>query len=285
MKTIPFLDYYRVDRAAKFIGCEVEDIIHWGASGKIKLCVMLDMANSIFCSSMKVEILNNDLRSLPNHTEEFKELTQYSFIYNDDSIYNEDVEFFFKDDLFNPDSNSDGDFSNNIAYGHASGLWKLEQKAVMKLEMRNFYDDGLIVLPSGDMNLEGFFCCLLPDTRDYSISTADLWITREYVERILSNDLSTKIIQKPLESAGIKSVKLSKLASERHAKKREVVLVAAIFCKEKYPDECSGSIRAWANCIEKRATELLYKNGESPLSLDRIERILGKAIVGKLIVN
>ncbi|MGC8400678.1 hypothetical protein ACP3P6_06740 [Enterobacter mori] len=94
MKTIPFLDYYRVDRAAKFIGCEVEDIIHWGASGKIKLCVMLDMANSIFCSPMKVEILNNDLRSLPNHTEEFKELTQYSFIYNDDSIYNEDVEFF-----------------------------------------------------------------------------------------------------------------------------------------------------------------------------------------------
>ncbi len=68
---------------------------------------------------------------------------------------------FFKDDLFNPDSNSDGDFSNNIAYGHASGLWELEQKAVMKLEMRNFYDDGLIVLPSGDMNLEGFFvvCC------------------------------------------------------------------------------------------------------------------------------
>ncbi|HDC4320834.1 TPA: hypothetical protein O8L55_004790, partial [Enterobacter cloacae] len=109
--------------------------------------------------------------------------------------------------------------------------------------------------------------------------------TREHVERILSNDIANKIIHKPHESVGIKSVKLSKAVSERHAKKREVVLVAAIFCKEKYPNECSGSIRSWANCIEKRATELLYINGEPPLSIDRIERILGKAIAGKLIAN
>ena len=284
MKNIPSLDYYRVDRAAKLIGCEVGDVIHWGATGKIKLCVMLDMANSIFCSSMKIEKINHDLRNLPEYTDEFKQLTKNSFIYNDDSIYIEDVEFFFEDNLFVSDSNSDDDL-NNIAHGHASGLWELEQKAVMKIEMRNFYDDRLIVLPSGDMNLEGFFCCLLPDTKGCSISTADLWITREYIERILSNDLTTKIIQKTLESSAIKSVKLSRVASERHAKKREVVLVAAIFCKEKYPDECSGSIRSWANCIEKRASELLYINGESPLSIDRIERILGKAIVGKLIVN
>lgn len=283
MKTIPSLDYYRVDRAAKLIGCEVGDIIHWGAVDKIKLCVMLDMANSIFFSSMDTKKINNDLRDLPNHTEEFKELTRNSLVYNDDSIHIEDFEFFFEDDLFNSDSEDGCPF--NIAYGHASGLWELEQRALIKMEMSNVYDDGLIVLPSGDMNLEGFFCCLLPDSQGCKITLNDLWITREYVERILSNDIATKIIHKPLEVVGIKSVKLSKVVSERHAKKREVVLVAAIFCKEKYPDECSESIRAWANCIEKRATELLYKNGESPLSLDRIERILGKAIAGKLIAN
>lgn len=283
MKTIPSLDYYRLSRAAKLIGCDIGDLVHWGAVGKIKLCVMLDMANSVFYSSMDVKKLNNELRALPNRTQEFKELTRNSFLYNDDSIYIDDVDFFFNDDLFNSDSdNSD---SLNIAYGHASGLWELEQIALIKMEVSNFFDDGLIVLPTGDMNFEGFFCCLLPDSQGCKVTVNDLWITREHVERILSNDIANKIINKPLECAGIKSVKLSKAVSERHAKKREVVLVAAIFCKEKYPDECSGSIRAWANCIEKRATELLHMNGESPLSLDRIERILGKAIAGKLIAN
>lgn len=283
MKTIPSLDYYRVSRAAKLIGCDVGDLIHWGAVDKIKLCVMLDMANSIFHSSVDVKKINNDLRDLPNHTEEFKELTRNSFIYNDDSIYTEGIEFFFKDDLFSFGSDDEG--SLNIAYGHASGLWELEQRVLIKMEMNNFYDDGLIVLPSGEMSFEGFFCCLLPDSQGCRITSNDLWITREHVERILSNDIANKIIHKPHESVGIKSVKLSKAVSERHAKKREVVLVAAIFCKEKYPNECSVSIRSWANCIEKRATELLYINGEPPLSIDRIERILGKAIAGKLIAN
>lgn len=283
MKTIPSLDYYRLSRAAKLIGCDIGDLVHWGAVGKIKLCVMLDMANSVFYSSMDVKKINKELRALPNRTQEFKELTRNSFLYNDDSIYIDDVDFFFNEDLFNSDSDNSG--SLNIAYGHASGLWELEQIALIKMEVSNFFDDGLIVLPTGDMNFEGFFCCLLPDSQGCKVTVNDLWITREHVERILSNDIANKIINKPLECAGIKSVKLSKAVSERHAKKREVVLVAAIFCKEKYPDECSGSIRAWANCIEKRATELLYMNGESPLSLDRIERILGKAIAGKLIAN
>lgn len=282
MPTIPSLDYYRVDRAAKLIGCEISDLIHWGAVGKIKVCVMLDMTESVFYSSMDLGKINDDVKELPNLAEEFKILSKNSLIYNDDSIYIDDLGFFCEDDVYNRDSENDG--SLNIAYGHASGLWELDQITLMKIEVNGHYDGKLIVLPSGDMNLEGFFCCLVNYSRGCTITLNELWVTKEHVERIISNNIDT-IVNNKLDTKGVKSIKLSKVVSERHAKKREAVLVAAIFCKENYPVECSTSIRSWANCIEKYASDLLHQNDGSPLSLDRIERILGKAIIGKSIAN
>lgn len=108
---------------------------------------------------------------------------------------------------------------------------------------------------------------------------------REYVERILLNDIVNKIIYKLYEFVGIKLVKLFKVVLECYVKKREVVFVVVIFCKEKYLNECFGLICLWVNCIEKCVIELLYINGEFLFLIDRIEWILGKVIVGKLIVN
>ena len=116
----------------------------------------------------------------------------------------------------------------------------------------------MIVFPDGTSNLEDLFVFVL---------------------------LYSGTQRNTLEVKGVKSLKISNVVSERHAKRREVVLIAAIYCKEKYPRECEGSIRAWANCIERYATDILYGNGGEPLSLDRIERILGKAIAGKIIGN
>ena len=36
------LEYCRIDRAARFLGCEVEDILHWGATSKISLRIHAD---------------------------------------------------------------------------------------------------------------------------------------------------------------------------------------------------------------------------------------------------
>ncbi|MBW9400097.1 hypothetical protein FHC51_09760 [Leclercia sp. EC_58] len=274
MNNLPHLDYYRIDRAAKKLGCEVEDLIHWGANNKINLCIMLDMAYSHFYSSMDVHSLNRKFEDLQKNEDGFKEISKHSLIYN--GVTPDEYNYpFFNDDR--------GEFS--VANGDASGLWALNCVDLKKIELNGYYDKGLMVFPDGNANLEGFFGCILPDSAGVKITEADLWITWEEMERVISDNFYSSSQRNPLEVKGGKSLKISNIVSERHAKRREVVLIAAIFCKEKYPQECEVSIRAWANCIEKYATDILYGNGGEPLSLDRIERILGKAIAGKLIGN
>lgn len=124
MKIIFFLDYYRVSWVVKLIGCDVGDLIYWGVVDKIKFCVMLDMVNLIFYSFVDVKKINNDLRDLFNYIEEFKELIRNLFIYNDDLIYIEGIEFFFKDDLFSFGFDDEDLF--NIVYGYVLGLWEFE---------------------------------------------------------------------------------------------------------------------------------------------------------------
>ena len=36
------LEYCKLDRAARMLSCEVEDILHWGAIGAVKLYLMVD---------------------------------------------------------------------------------------------------------------------------------------------------------------------------------------------------------------------------------------------------
>lgn len=274
MNNLPHLDYYRIERAAKKIGCEVEDLIHWGANNKINLCIMLDMAYSCFYSSMEVHFLNQKFENLQKNEYGFKEISKHSLIYNGVS----------PEEYISPFFNYDGE-EFSVASGDASGLWAMNCVDLKQIELNGYYDKGMIVFPIGSSNLEGFFGCVLPDSAGVKVTEADLWITWEEMDRVISNNFHSDTQQNPLEVKGGKSLKISHVVSERHAKRREVVLIAAIFCKEKYPLECEGSIRSWANCIEKYATDILYKNGGEPLSLDRIERILGKAIAGKLIGN
>lgn len=37
-KLLP-LEYCSLDRAARLLGCEVQDLLHWGSIGAIKLCL------------------------------------------------------------------------------------------------------------------------------------------------------------------------------------------------------------------------------------------------------
>lgn len=45
------LEYCRITRAAQLLNCEVNDILHWGAVGAIRLSVMLDNAPAIMVLS------------------------------------------------------------------------------------------------------------------------------------------------------------------------------------------------------------------------------------------
>lgn len=63
--------------------------------------------------------------------------------------------------------------------------------------------------------------------------------------------------------------------TERHAKTRELVLRAALYCKEKWPEQCGTTNREWACCIDEKAPLFWPGTGTPPMALDTIERLLG----------
>lgn len=63
--------------------------------------------------------------------------------------------------------------------------------------------------------------------------------------------------------------------TERFASVRLAVLQAAVALRERFPSECEKS-RDWASVIDREANRF-WEDGEPPLSLDAIERLIGKA--------
>jgi len=49
------LEYCRIERAARVLGCEVEDLIHWGAVGSIRLYVRLGWLSCHLSSLIRVD--------------------------------------------------------------------------------------------------------------------------------------------------------------------------------------------------------------------------------------
>lgn len=66
--------------------------------------------------------------------------------------------------------------------------------------------------------------------------------------------------------------------TERFAVNREAVLKAAMYCKEMWPEQCSAeNYREWATVVDEKAKLFWPDTAAPPLSVDQIERLLGKA--------
>ncbi|EJQ7405330.1 hypothetical protein OD098_003493 [Salmonella enterica] len=44
---LPLREYYPIERASELLECTVDDLLHWGGSGNIRLCLMLHNVNAI----------------------------------------------------------------------------------------------------------------------------------------------------------------------------------------------------------------------------------------------
>lgn len=68
--------------------------------------------------------------------------------------------------------------------------------------------------------------------------------------------------------------------SKRYSSNREQVLAFAIYCKEKWPADCFGSVTKWVEVIEEKA-RLRWDSGEPPLSTVETENLLRDAVGNK----
>ena len=114
-----------------------------------------------------------------------------------------------------------------------------------------------------------------------SINSLDNTFNSDYSLYISTNDfnylydsiLDGKVIKK---SRNYSYESQGNAQKERHAAKRESVLMAAISIYKRFPNDCSKSSSRWAAMLWKHSNEY-WKDSPPPLSQDEIVKLLRKA--------
>ena len=104
------------------------------------------------------------------------------------------------------------------------------------------------------------------------VAVSDLWVRADELRRF-QNEGSSHVRTDPELPLNFKKPHGN---AEKHAINREAVLRAAMAVNANFPDLCK-TIRDWAKAIDEKA-RLFWPDGEPPLKLDTIERLIGESL-------
>ncbi|HFQ7289834.1 TPA: hypothetical protein ACJHGT_004353 [Yersinia enterocolitica] len=284
---LPEHRYYTLEKAAKTVGCDVSDLIHFAAIGVLQICIKMPMIDFFFNLKDKgeedadPELLKVESTSilLINEVELQQEKT------NKDKIPDIHwLRFSYKSDYFSITERYEVN-KREKDIEKWSGMLAIPQEFIEHEEQElSLWDDWDISIcelypPRCDMvshdpkYLIGVFYI----DGWYEINRRDMYIT-SYELGLLSTggkninaegNTSEKLKSEP---ANVVNLQVNK-RSERHAANRENLLKSAIYILSHYPEECRGerkeiSPEKWRDCLLKR------KNEVPPLMITNEEVIL-----------
>lgn len=58
--TLPLRDYYPIERAAKLLCCDIDDLIHWAVTGCIRICIEIESAYGVLNIPDEKDVVNFD---------------------------------------------------------------------------------------------------------------------------------------------------------------------------------------------------------------------------------
>lgn len=160
------LEYCRIDRAARMLGCEVEDIIHWGSVGSIDLCCFLEDVRFFLLPNKSTwedssHLLDQGGKVIDGQLDLSIPFTKYAF--------------------FNRESEG-----VNTLLGRAHGLWPLSIWSLKELEKNGVIDSDTIQFYAE--NTEGDHVFIEPAISSSeiknSITFGDVWITKLNLEML-----------------------------------------------------------------------------------------------------
>lgn len=275
---IPF-SYCRIDRAARLLECEVDDLMSLGAMHKISLCLNLYRAKSMLYVRSDADSATKWFDSLGSgNLGEGNKITEFSRLHLFSNRYDSDADSICCVEKF--EQLIDGGCISKP--GLAYGLWRLTndldvlqlygEKEFSWCDLSPCFPESsnpaiqLILL--GDADTEQSLDDENVDFNEeekYNISINDLWVTAYDIRRLLdcSGDYHLLDVSKFDESKLHKVNKdnIPHHSAERHARNREQVLMAALRFKEEqsnvFNDTCrklDGSINfsAWARELISR---------------------------------
>lgn len=303
---IPF-KYCRIERAAQFLNCEIEDLLTLGLENKITINVKLNGGRSYLIVSSNVSDAEKWIDTkvpLADTSMRQVSITDYS-IFKFDTLdiddSNDDIKVNVKP-LFKPVEWSD-DVSVSCE-GRAYGLWRLKYEIDDLLCNKVAYLNSPIfipTLPEGDnlasqlLFIHDQDCEPDDDNEEYEdvfynrITDKDLWITAFDVRRLLdcNGDYHTLESLNTVKQVANMESKLQTIhpTKARHDNNREQVLNAALRLLLEQPniinDYCrkkDGSINYAAFARELKDRKTFFPNGESPIKTEeRLSGILSEA--------
>ena len=307
---IPF-KYCRIERAAQFLNCEIEDLLTLGLENKITINVKLNGGRSYLIVGSNVSDAEKWIDTkvpLADTSMRQVSITDYS-IFKFDTLdiddSNDDIKVNVKP-LFKPIDRSD-DVSVSCE-GRAYGLWRLKYEIDDLLCNKVAYLNSPVfipTLPEGDnlasqlLFIHDQDCEPDDDNEEYEdvfynrITDKDLWITAFDVRRLLdcNGDYHTLESLNTVKQVANMESKLQTIhpVTNRHASNREEILIAAIRFKEEQPnafaENCikdDGSINYTGFARELLDRPSFFPSGGSPVrTTDAIVKALKKAFIPK----
>lgn len=279
------LEYCSPERAARMLGCEVEDIFHWASRRMITIYAEF-YENELYQHGSDGFLVRETIVGAgPSPIAESRTSTSF----------------------FIRDLNDDMSFRTVNLYG----LWTVEHNSISR--MISMSDSCELVywdLYSENSYLEHWdIYARNPGLIDFITGGHEREVILSGVKvagmkdrfRIIHEDM--KKIQKHMFSGEMMDKMETDRTShnnydaygsneqnhvaERHAKTREIVLAAAIRALNEWPDECRGKDgqmngTAWANAIHDHSVAL-FGSESAPLSLPSTTKLLNTAIKGGVV--
>ncbi len=262
------LAYCRIERAARLLCCEVEDILHWCSLGVIEGSVWLPGIPAYPVFVRDNEVVEDE--------DQYDELLD-SLFHPDDAHGISPLPAFFG-------CNAKlirryGTLQSPKAFAH--GLWSIGASQLESLLLgHQTYSSEWSLLPAGsDFRGDGVGIVLESSEDELPAEASQIWLIRRDLLLLkthidsgepFSTDASTQTkreYHKPLQ--------IPHHNTERHASTRASVLVAAIHARSRWPDKCL-TYAAWADALWDHSHEL-FGGDEAPLSREYIQRLLSAA--------
>ncbi|MDX6073985.1 hypothetical protein SIK62_18350 [Klebsiella sp. CN_Kp107] len=269
---LPEHKYYTLNQAAKRVGCEVEDLIHFAAIGVLELCIKIPPYGFI---SDEDDIEDGEVSINPE-----------SFIY-DENILKSDIEehgggmfFSYQSEYLTVTERKD--FNTGLKTVNViDGLLAIYSSDIEYVEfdiLDNEHEVNVIQfkVPRAPVEeqTENYLCYGFYLSNHICIPKNQLLITKYELSLLLDGGRVIEADSRENnELAAGPQPKKQHANVERHAINREKLLRIAIFILSKYPAECRGerkeiSPEKWRDCI------VAHKNEIPPLIITNEEVIL-----------
>lgn len=266
------LEYCTIGRASRLLGCETEDILHWSELGAIKIFIKINMETAHYCKALNFGDLS------------YNRILRYAYFSRRLPICSNGM---YADEIF-PRENINIPHTKSPFRLH--GLWNIAPADVTKY-IRSFLlneplSDPIRVIADIDPAQEpnnsvpnGYITLINP------VTTPEPWVILDdikFLQRHINSGERLPIKNGYFYISDISDEQTSQTGVyetntkiEEFASIREQVLVAAIYAKHKWPDECK-SATAWADALYQHSNEL-FGGDKTPLSQDTMSRMLSSA--------